>query len=69
MLLSRGRGARYVRARVRERLQREVLVRHKLYVDERATVRHEYAAVVRRLEPFFRPRNYTNVRGLFVFGY
>ncbi len=31
--------------------------------------RREYAAVVRRLEPFFRPRNYTNVRGLSVFGY
>jgi hypothetical protein len=31
--------------------------------------RREYAAVVRRLAPFFQPRNYTNVRGLFVFGY
>jgi len=31
--------------------------------------RREYRAVCRRLEPFFRPRNYTNVRGLFIFGY
>lgn len=29
----------------------------------------EYAAVCRRLKTFFVPRNYTNVRGLFVFGY
>lgn len=28
-----------------------------------------YNAVVKRLGSFFRPRNYTNVRGLFVFGY
>ena len=28
-----------------------------------------YAAVVSRLASFFEPRNYTNVRGLFVFGY
>ncbi len=30
---------------------------------------NEYAAVCRRLRTFFVPRNYTNVRGLFVFGY
>lgn len=30
---------------------------------------NEYAAVCRRLKTFFVPRNYTNVRGLFVFGY
>ena len=30
---------------------------------------NEYAAVCRRLKTFFLPRNYTNVRGLFVFGY
>jgi hypothetical protein len=29
----------------------------------------EYAAVVKRLSSFFVARNYTNVRGLFVFGY
>jgi hypothetical protein len=31
--------------------------------------RREYVTVVRRLSSFFVPRNYTNVRGLFVFGY
>jgi hypothetical protein len=30
---------------------------------------NEYAYVCRRLKTFFAPRNYTNVRGLFVFGY
>lgn len=30
---------------------------------------NEYAAVCRRLGTFFVPRNYTNVRALFVFGY
>jgi hypothetical protein len=33
------------------------------------TPRREFVAVTRRLEHFFRPRNYTNVRGLFIFGY
>lgn len=28
-----------------------------------------YNAVVKRLHSFFLPRNYTNVRGLFIFGY
>jgi hypothetical protein len=31
--------------------------------------RREYATVVKRLSSFFVPRNYTNVRALFVFGY
>jgi hypothetical protein len=31
--------------------------------------RREYATVVKRLSSFFVPRNYTNVRGLFIFGY
>lgn len=31
--------------------------------------RREYLTVVRRLSSFFLPRNYTNVRGLFIFGY
>lgn len=30
---------------------------------------NEYAQVCRRLRTFFAPRNYTNVRGLVVFGY
>ena len=29
----------------------------------------EYATVARRLETFFRPSNYTNVRGLVLIGY
>jgi len=31
--------------------------------------RREYTTVVKRLSSFFMPRNYTNVRGLFVYGY
>jgi len=31
--------------------------------------RHEYASVVKRLQSFFVPRNHTNVRALFIFGY
>lgn len=31
--------------------------------------RREYNAVVKRMASFFTPRNYTNVRGLHVFGY
>jgi hypothetical protein len=31
--------------------------------------RREYAAVAKRLESFFRPANYTNVRGLVLLGY
>lgn len=31
--------------------------------------KREYEYVLRRLGHFFRPRNYTNVRGLFLFGY
>lgn len=33
------------------------------------SARREYTTVTRRLQSFFIPRNYTNVRGLFVFGY
>jgi hypothetical protein len=46
-----------------------LLVPKELRQNPTMSPRREYAAVVRRLEPFFRPRNYTNVRGLFVFGY
>jgi hypothetical protein len=31
--------------------------------------KREFSAVKRRLAPFFEPGNYTNVRGLFLFGY
>jgi hypothetical protein len=46
-----------------------LLVPRELRQNAKMTPRREYAAVVRRLETFFRPRNCTNVRGLFVFGY
>jgi hypothetical protein len=46
-----------------------LLVPKELRQNPTMAPRREYTAVVRRLEPFFRPRNYTNVRGLFVFGY
>ncbi len=46
-----------------------LLVPKELRQNPTMAPRREYAAVTRRLEPFFRPRNYTNVRGLFVFGY
>lgn len=36
---------------------------------EGATVRREYETVKRRLGWFFRPENYTNVRGLVLIGY
>jgi len=31
--------------------------------------RNEFATVAKRLSTFFELRNYTNVRGLFLFGY
>lgn len=37
--------------------------------DRAVAPRKEYAFVVKRLESFFVPANYTNVRGLFVLGY
>ncbi len=37
------------------------------HVDMRP--RNEYASVCKRLATFFMDRNYTNVRGLFIFGY
>jgi hypothetical protein len=46
-----------------------LLVPKELRQNPEMAPRREYASVMRRLEHFFRPRNYTNVRGLFVFGY
>jgi hypothetical protein len=40
-------------------------LRHNLEMNPK----HEYKKVTKRLEAFFRPENYTNVRGLIVFGY
>jgi hypothetical protein len=33
------------------------------------SARREFASVVKRLRTFFEPQNYTNVRGLTLFGY
>jgi hypothetical protein len=46
-----------------------LLVPRALRQNETAAVRHEYATVAKRMHSFFVPRNYTNVRGLFIFGY
>ena len=46
-----------------------LLVPLELRQNESMSPRREYASVCKRLGAFFRPRNYTNVRGLFVFGY
>jgi hypothetical protein len=46
-----------------------LLVPQQLVQNDRMAPRREYAAVVKRLGSFFVPRNYTNVRGLAVFGY
>lgn len=37
--------------------------------NDSMTPRNEYNAVVKRLGAFFTPENYTNVRGLWIFGY
>ena len=46
-----------------------LLVPCALRQNESMSPRNEFAAVTKRLSAFFRPRNHTNVRGLFVFGY
>lgn len=46
-----------------------LLVPTALRQNDSMSPRNEYKAVCNRLGSFFRPRNYTNVRGLFVFGY
>ena len=46
-----------------------LLVPQALRQNENMSPRNEFATVDRRLSEFFRPRNYTNVRGLCVFGY
>lgn len=45
------------------------LVPQELWQNETMTARREFASVGRRLATFFEPRNHTNVRGLFLFGY
>jgi hypothetical protein len=46
-----------------------LLVPQELRQNEAMPPRREYNAVVKRLSSFFVPRNYTNVRGLAIFGY
>lgn len=37
--------------------------------NDTMAARREFASVARRLQTFFEPQNYTNVRGLSLFGY
>jgi hypothetical protein len=46
-----------------------LLVPQELRQSTNASVRYEFANVDRRLSPFFQPGNYTNVLGLFLYGY
>ena len=46
-----------------------LLVPQALRQNETMSPRNEFATVDRRLSEFFRPHNYTNVRGLCLFGY
>ncbi|MEZ5348122.1 MAG: hypothetical protein R2714_02825 [Microthrixaceae bacterium] len=46
-----------------------LMVPSELRQNQTMSPRREYATVARRLESFFRPDNYTNVRGLVLIGY
>jgi hypothetical protein len=46
-----------------------LLVPTQLRQNPTMTARNEFATVKKRLSSFFEERNYTNVRGLFLFGY
>lgn len=46
-----------------------LLVPRQLRQNPTMTARNEFATVAKRLSTFFEPRNYTNVRALFLFGY
>jgi hypothetical protein len=46
-----------------------LMVPMELRQNETMTPRREFAAVRKRLSTFFEPQNYTNVRGLCLFGY
>jgi hypothetical protein len=46
-----------------------LLVPQELRQNETMTARREFVSVRKRLATFFEPQNYTNVRGLFLFGY
>jgi hypothetical protein len=46
-----------------------LLVPQALRQNSSFLVRNEFVSVDRRLSPFFQPGNYTNVSGLFLYGY
>ncbi len=46
-----------------------LMVPMELRQNETMSARREFASVVKRLQTFFDPQNYTNVRGLALFGY
>jgi hypothetical protein len=46
-----------------------LMVPMELRQNETMSARREFASVVKRLRTFFEPQNYTNVRGLTLFGY
>jgi hypothetical protein len=46
-----------------------LMVPMELRQNETMTARREFASVAKRLQTFFEPQNYTNVRGLSLFGY
>jgi hypothetical protein len=46
-----------------------LMVPTELRQNETMSARREFASVVKRLRTFFEPQNYTNVRGLTLFGY
>jgi hypothetical protein len=46
-----------------------LLVPKTLVQNSQMKPRNEFATVVNHLSPFFEPDNYTNVRGLSIFGY
>lgn len=46
-----------------------MLVPQELRQNEQMAPRREFTAVCNRMSSFFEPRNYTNVRSLWVFGY
>lgn len=46
-----------------------LLVPQGLRQNSKLLARNEFARVDRRLAPFFQPENYTNVLGLFLYGY
>jgi hypothetical protein len=46
-----------------------LMVPKSLVQSDKRPPRNEYVTVINHLEPFFEEQNYTNVRGLSIFGY